>query len=344
MRFKKLITAVDAHTAGQPARIVTGGVPYIPGETMLEKRAWAQEHLDDLRALLCYEPRGHHFMAGTLFTEPVSPEADLGMLIIEVDGFLPMCGHGTIAACTVLVETGIVEAKEPVTQIVLDTAAGIIKAQVRVVNGEVQDVAFQNVPAFLLLRDAEVDVEGLGKVTLDVAWGGNFYAILPAEAVGVEIDPTRTREIIEKASKIRDAVNRQLEIKHPGNPAINVCTHVRFLAPSDDPGVTVQNTVFFSMEGLDRSPCGTGTSAEMAMHFARGELKLNEEFVAQSIIGSKFYGKLVAETKVADHPAVIPVIRGSAYVMGIQQFVLDPRDPWPRGFSVGPEEQWGPEF
>jgi len=344
MRFKRLITAVDAHTAGEPARIVIGGVPHIPGKTMFEKRAWAQQHLDDLRALLTFEPRGHHFMAGTIFTAPTSPEADLGMLIIEIDGFLPMCGHGTIAACTVLVETGMIEAREPVTPIVLDTALGIVKAEVRVENGEVQDVTFRNIPAFLLKRDQVVDVEELGKVQLDIAWGGNFYAILPAESVGLEIGPTHVREIVAKATRIRDAVNRQVEITHPANPAINICTHVRFTAPSDDPAVSMRNTVFYATEALDRSPCGTGTSAEMAMRYAKGELGLHEEFVAESIIGSRFYGKVVEETELGSYPAIIPTIRGSAYIMGIQQFVLDPRDPWPRGFLLGPEGEWGAKF
>jgi proline racemase len=344
MRFSKLITAVDAHTGGHPARIVTGGIPSIPGDTMLKKRSWAQAHLDDVRRLLCFEPRGHSLMAGTIFTPPVSPEADLGMLIIEVDGFLPMCGHGTIAACTVLVETGMLQAAEPVTEIALDTAAGLVTAEVSVRGGRVQDVTLRNVPSFLHSRDIEVDVTGMGKVTVDVAWGGNFYAILPAARVGLEIHPRMTGEIVARATKIRDAVNEQISVIHPDNPRIKVCTHVRFTAPSDDEEVSVKETVFFGTEGIDRSPCGTGTSAEMAARWAKGELDLNEEFVAESIVGSRFYGRLVQETKVGAYPAVVPTIRGSAYIMGIHQFVLDPRDPWPAGFHVGPEGKWGADF
>jgi len=344
MVFRRLITAVDAHTAGHPARVVTGGIPHIPGSTMLEKREWAKKHLDDVRALLCYEPRGHDLMAGTIFTAPVSAEADLGMLIIEVDGFLPMCGHGTIAACTVLVETGMIEAREPITEIVLDTAAGIVRTEVRVQDGEVQDVRLWNVPSFLYKRDVEIDVAGLGQVKLDIAWGGNFYAILPADSVGLEIGPTHVKDIIERATKIRDAVNEQIEVAHPQNPAINVCTHVRFTAPPDSPASTVKNAVFFGSEGIDRSPCGTGTSAEMAMRYAKGELGLGEEFVAESIIGSQFYGKVVEETTVGSYPAVIPTIRGTAYIIGINQFVLDRRDPWPRGFCIGEHGRWGADF
>jgi proline racemase len=344
MRFKRLITAVDSHTEGEPARVVIGGVPPIPGKTMVEKWLWAQKNLDDLRTMLMFEPRGSNIQSGSIITAPANPEADVGVLFIEVSGFLPMCGHMTIATCTVLVETGMVEAKEPVTPIVLDTPAGIVRAEVRVKDGEVQDVTFQNVPAFLYKRDVVVDVPDLGKVKLDIAWGGNFYAILPAERVGLELVPERAKEIVEKGSKIREAVFEQVQIEHPENPAINRCTHVRFIAPPVNPKATAKNAVLYGVEAIDRSPCGTGTSAEIATRYAKGELRLNEEFVSESIIGSLFYGKAIAETKVGSFPAVVPTIRGSAYIMGLQQFVLDPRDPWPRGFYLGPKSKWGAEF
>nr|MBC7243848.1 proline racemase family protein [Chloroflexota bacterium] len=344
MRFNRLITAVDSHTEGEPARVVIGGIPPIPGKTMVEKWLWAQKNLDDVRTMLMFEPRGSNIQSGSIITAPAHPEADVGVLFIEVSGFLPMCGHMTIATCTVLVETGMVEAKEPVTNIVLDTPAGLVRAKVRVANGQVQDVTFQNVPAFLYKRDVVVDVPELGKVRLDIAWGGNFYAILPAESVGLELVPERAKEIVDKGSKIREAVFDQVQIAHPENPAIDRCTHVRFVAPSTNPKATAKNAVLYGVEAIDRSPCGTGTSAEMAARYAKGELKLNEEFVSESIIGSLFYGKLIEETTVGSFPAVVPTIRGSAYISGLQQFVLDPRDPWPHGFYVGPKSKWGAEF
>jgi proline racemase len=344
MKVKRLITAVDSHTEGEPARVVTGGVPEVPGDTMREKWAWAQEHLDDLRTMLMFEPRGHGGMSGSIITAPASPEADVGVVFIEVSGFLPMCGHGTIATCTVLVETGIIPAEEPITEITLDTPAGLVEAQVSVRDGVAENVTIRNVPSFLYKSDVEVDVPDLGRVTLDIAWGGNFYAILPAESVGLEVKKDRARDVVEYGRKIREAVYEQVEVVHPENPAVNRCTHVRFLDSPDHPEATVKNAVFYSAEGIDRSPCGTGTSADMAMRYAKGELDLHEEFVSESIIGSLFYGELVEETQVGDYPAVVPTIRGSAYIMGLQKFVLDERDPWPHGFYLGPKSQWGADF
>ncbi len=344
MRFKRLVTAVDAHTEGMYARVVTGGVPAIPGNTMAEKWLWAQKNLDELRTMLMFEPRGNSFQSGSIITAPASPQADIGVLFIEVSGFLPMCGHMTIATSTVLVETGMVQVKEPSTKIVLDTPAGLVTAEVEVEDGIAKSVTFRNVPAFLYKRDLVVDVPTIGKLRLDIAWGGNFYAIVPAESVGLELIPQRSADIVAIGSKIREAVFEQVEVVHPLNPAINRCTHVRFVAPAQSPGVHMRNAVFFSAEAIDRSPCGTGTSAEVAMRYAKGELKLNQEFVSESIIGSRFTGKAVEETQVGELPAIYPTIRGSAYITGIQQFVLDPRDPYPRGFYLGPRSKWGTEF
>jgi proline racemase len=280
-------------------------------------------------------------MSGNIITEPASPEADVGIIFIEVSGFLPMCGHGTIAACTVLVETGIVEAREPVTEITLDTPAGLVKAKIRVEDGITKDVTIQNIPSFLLKSDVEVDVYTLGRVKLDIAWGGNFYAIVPAASVGLDLIPERAKDIVDYGTKIREAVYEQVEVVHPENPAINRCTHVRFISLPTNPKATAKNAVFYGDKGIDRSPCGTGTSAELAFRHAKGELKLNEEFVSESIIGTLFYGKLIEETKVGSLPAVVPTIRGSAYITGLQQFVLDPRDPWPGGFYLGAKSKWG---
>jgi len=344
MRFNRWISAVDAHTEGMYARVVTGGVPHIPSKTMVERWLWAQQNLDDLRTMLMFEPRGNSLQSGSIITAPASPEADMGVIFIEVSGFLPMCGHMTIATCTVLVETGMVKVTEPVTRIALDTPAGIVRAEVRVEDGVARDVTFRNIPAFVYKRDVVVDVLGLGRITLDIAWGGNFYAILPADRVGLELSGARARDIVDVGTRIREAVYEQVPVVHPENPAINRCTHVRFVAPPTNPQAHARNAVFFSAEAIDRSPCGTGTSAEIALRCARGELELNQEFVSESIIGSLFYGKAVEETQVGPFPAVVPTIRGSAYITGLQQFVLDPRDPWPKGFYLGPRSKWGTDF
>lgn len=344
MRFERMITAVDCHTEGEPARVVTGGVPHIPGETMFDKKLWAEEHLDELRTMLMFEPRGHSSMSGSIITTPCSPEADIGVLFIEVTGFLPMCGHASIATCTVLVETGIIEATEPITEMTIDTPAGIVKAEVAVEGGVAQNVTIRNVPSFLYKGDVEVEVPTLGRLALDIAWGGDFYAILPAASVGSMVDGEHVKQLIDYGTKIREAVFEQVEVAHPQNPAINICTQVRFTGPPRNPKAMSRNVVFYGVEGLDRSPCGTGTSAEMATLYARGQLGLGEEYVSESIVGSLFYGRLIKECEVGGYPAVIPAIRGSAYITGIQQFVLDPRDPWPRGFYLGPRSKWGTAF
>lgn len=343
MRFKRVISAVDSHTEGEPARVVTGGVPPIPGNTFQEKWLWARENLEDVRTMLMFEPRGGSHYSGSIITAPSTPGADFGIIFIEVSGFLPMCGHGTIATATVLVEMGMVEAREPVTELTLDTPAGLVKASVRVEDGVARDVTIQNVPSFVLHRDLTVDVPRLGKVTLDIAYGGNFYAIVPAEPLGLELIPECYRQVIDYGTLIRDAIYEQVEVQHPENPAINRCTHVRFVGRPHSPKANGRNSVLYSAEGIDRSPCGTGTSAEMALRYARGEQKLGEEFVSESIIGSTFYGRLIEETRVGPYPAVVPTIRGSAYITGLQQFVLDPRDPWPGGFTLGARSQWGTE-
>jgi proline racemase len=345
MNFKRMISAVDTHTEGEPARVVIGGVPIIPGATFQEKWRWAKENLDDLRKLLMFEPRGSNIMSGSLLTAPVTPGADFGVIYIEVSGFLPMCGHGTIAAATVLVETGMVPVAEPVTNLTLDTPAGLVRASVSVENGIAKDVTLQNIPSFLYKSDLEIHLPELGKIKVDIAYGGNFYAIISAESAGLKLEPSAAREIVRKGSLIREAIYDQgIEIVHPLNPEIRNCTHVRFISASPTPGVATRNAVLYSVEAVDRSPCGTGTSAEMAYRYGKGLQKLDEEFTFESIIGSKFYGRLVGETRVGELTAVIPTIRGSAYISGFQHFVLDPRDPWPAGFFMGESSRWGADF
>jgi proline racemase len=344
MRFNRLISAIDSHTEGEPTRVVIGGVPVIPGATFADKWAWAKANLDDLRKLLMFEPRGNSVMSGSIITAPCTPGADVGVIYIEVSGFLPMCGHGTIGTCTVLVEAGLVPVTEPVTHIVLDTPAGLVRAEVQVENGVAKSVTIQNVPSFLYMADLKVQVPELGEIVLDIAYGGNFYAIVPAASVGLDLVPGAAKEIVRKGSLIRDAISEQVEVQHPTIPAINRCSHVRFIAPSRTPNVTTRNAVLYSAEAIDRSPCGTGTSAEMAARFAKGLQRLGEAMVSESIIGSLFQGTLVETTQVGPFTAVIPTIRGRAFISGFQNIVLDSRDPFPRGFYLGESSQWGAEF
>jgi len=334
MKFKTLYTVVDAHTEGNPERVVISNIPAIPGETMLEKGIYMRKHMDNIRKVLTHEPRGHTNMYASLVIPPANPEADFGILFLEPGGYATMCGHGTISICTVLVEMGLVEAKEPITKITLDTPAGLVRAKVAVKDGSAESVTIKNVPSFLYKPDVTVDVPGIGKVTSDISYGGNFYAILPAEQVGLRVHTDDFRKLIDYGSRIWNAINEQVEIQHPIDAKINCLNYVQFFGAPLNPDADVKNAVVVPPSGMDRSPCGTGTSAKMATLFARGELGLHQEFVHESIIGTLYYGELVEEVKVGDFSAVVPTIRGSAYIWGINQLVVDPRDPFPHGFQI----------
>jgi proline racemase len=333
MRAAKVYSAVDSHTEGMPTRVITGGVGPLPGRSMAERRRYLMSERDDLRTLLMYEPRGHAAMSGAILQPPCRPDADAGVVFIEVSGCLPMCGHGTIGVATVLVETGMVEVKEPVTEIRLDTPAGLVQASVEVTDGRAAAVTIRNVPAYLHLRDARVTVPGLGQLSLDLAWGGNFYAVLPAVAVGLDVVQRSHDELIAAGLAVMGAVNEQLSFAHPEQPDISECHHVIFTAPGDDQ-VSARAATAIYPGWIDRSPCGTGTSARMAQLHARGELSLNQDFVHASLIGSVFTGRLVATTEVGSFAAVVPTVRGRAWVTGLASYMLDPDDPFPAGFLM----------
>jgi proline racemase len=333
MRAAKVFTAVDSHTEGMPTRVITGGVGVLPGRSMAERRRYLMTERDDLRRLLMYEPRGHAAMSGAILQPPCRPDADAGVVFIEVSGCLPMCGHGTIGVATVLVETGMVEVKEPVTEIRLDTPAGLVQAGVEVSDGRALAVTIRNVPAYLHLRDAQVAVPGLGELSLDVAWGGNFYAIMPAAAVGLDVRPRSHDDLVAAGLSVMAAVNEQLSFAHPEQPDIDECHHVIFTAPGDGE-VSARGATAIHPGWIDRSPCGTGTSARMAQLHARGELGLNEDFGHASLIGSVFTGRLVAEAEVGGFPAVVPTVRGRAWITGLASYMLDPDDPFPAGFLI----------
>ena len=345
MRFDRLFTVVDAHTEGNPERVVIGGIPPIPGATVLEKVKYVQDHMDYLRTFLVNEPRGHANMYAALVIPPTDARADFGILYLEPGGYATMCGHGTIAICTVLVEMGIVEAQEPTTEITLDTPAGLVEARVAVARGSVQSVTIRNVPSFLYRQDVAVEVPGMGQITVDISYGGNFLAILPAARVGLAVKPEQYKELVDDGTRIWKAVNEQVQVCHPLQPKINCVNYVEFYGPPDDPRATLKNAVVVPPSGMDRSPCGTGTSAKMAALYGRGELRLHQPFVYESIIGSLYYGELLEETKVGNYPAVVPTIRGSAYITGIHQLVLDPRDPLPAGFAMNKQDKlYGVDF
>ena len=333
MRSKLVLHAVDSHTEGMPTRVITGGVGVIPGATMSERRRYFMEHLDHLRTLLMYEPRGHAAMSGAILQPPTRPDADYGVLFIEVSGCLPMCGHGTIGVATVLVETGMVPVTEPVTEIRLDTPAGLVTAQVAVHDGAATAVTLHMVPSFSVGLDRKALLSDGRTVTYDLAYGGNFYAILPLEEFDLPFDRARKDDILAAGLELMAAINAEEEPVHPLDPTVRGCHHVQLLAP----GSTAEHSrhaMAIHPGWFDRSPCGTGTSARMAQLHARGELKVGAEFVNESFIGTRFTGRLLGETPVGELPGVLPSITGRAWITGTAQYLLDPTDPFPAGFLL----------
>lgn len=333
MRTTHVYHAVDSHTEGMPTRVITGGVPPIPGATMAEKRLWFMEHRDGLRRLLMREPRGHGAMSGVILQPPTRADADWGVLYIEVSGLLPMCGHGTIGTATVLVETGMVDVVEPVTTIRLDTPAGLVIAEVAVRDGHAESVTLRNVPSFLLRQDAVAEVPDLGAVRYDLGFGGNFYAIVELDELGLPFERQARDRLLAAGLAIMDAINTADEPVHPEREDIRGVHHVYLAAPGSD-AVHSRHAMAIHPGWFDRSPCGTGTSARMAQLHARGELALDIDFLNESFIGSRFTGRLVGTTTVGDHEAVLPTITGRAWVTGTAQYMLDPTDPYPEGFEL----------
>ncbi len=333
MRTNRVFHAVDSHTEGMPTRVITGGVGTIPGKTMAERRLWFMEHSDWIRTLLMTEPRGHASMSGAILQPPTRPDADYGVLYIEVSGLLPMCGHGTIGVATVLVETGMVEVVEPITTVRLDTPAGLVIAEVAVKDGQAESVTIRNVPSYVDRLDARVEVPGYGSVSYDLAFGGNFYAIVSLADLDLPFDRKRKDELLGAGLAIMDAINADAEPVHAERDDIRGCHHV-YLKADGSTAEHSRHAMAIYPGWFDRSPCGTGTSARMAQLHARGQLALNTDFINESYIGSRFVGRLVEETTVGGKPAVVPTVTGSAWITGTAQYFLDPSDPFPEGFLL----------
>lgn len=335
MKAQRVFTTIDTHTGGNPTRTLISGLPKLAGETMSEKMLHMKKEYDWIRKLLMNEPRGHDVMSGALLTDPCLPEADIGVIYIETGGYLPMCGHDTIGVCTALVESGLIPIQEPVTSLKLDTPAGLVEVDISIENGKAKEVSFCNIPAFLL-KSVSVDVEGIGRVNADIAYGGNFYAIIDAKSVGLELIPENASNIIDKAITIRNTINKNTDIVHPQYPFIRGLTHVEFFTEPTHENADVKNTVVVPPGGIDRSPCGTGTSAKLAVLFANQEILIGEEFVHESIVGSLFRGRVLETTDVKGVQAVVTEIAGSAWLMGMHRFFYHEEDPLKEGFLLIP--------
>lgn len=335
MKFQQLFTTIDTHTGGNPTRTILSGMPELQGSTMSEKMLDMEKHYDWIRKFLMNEPRGHDVMSGAIKVPPCHPEADVGVIYIETGGYLPMCGHDTIGFCTALIEAGLVDVTEPYTNLNIDTPAGLVKTKIKVEDGKAKEVTFANVPSFLL-KSVTVDVDGIGQVNCDIAYGGNFYGIVDARELGLELTPDNASTIIEQGIAIRNAINAEVDVVHPEFPFINGLTHMEFFTDPTHPDADLKNTVVVPPGGIDRSPCGTGTSAKLATLHQHGELTVDEKFVYESIVGTLFKARILELTTVENLDAVIPEVTGSAWVMGMHRFFYNENDPLKEGFLLIP--------
>ena len=351
MNFHHKVTAIDLHACGEPGRVITGGVGDVPGKTMFEKKTYLETHMDDLRLRMLREPRGYPASNCNLLLPPTIPGCDAGFVIMEQVEYPPMSGTNTICVVTALLETGIVPCTNGMQHLKLDTPAGLVEVDAHVHDGKVLSVTFRNVACFATHLDRQIEVRGLGKMVVDVGYGGMFYVIVDATTLGLHVTPDEAHDLVRIGEMIKAAANEQLRVIHPENPAIRGITIAQISAPSTEPGISRRNAVIVSTGKLDwerpaswtgtldRSPCGTGTCARMATLYAKGELALGEDFVHQGILGTTFTGRLVERTTVGCYEGAIPTIRGRAWITGFADYVVDASDPFPNGYTV--QDIWG---
>ncbi len=334
MHFSRLYTTVDTHTAGEPLRVVTAGVPRIPGGTILEKRRYAAQHLDHVRRALMWEPRGHADMYGAYLTEPVTKEADLGVIFMHNEGYSDMCGHGVIALASVVVAQGLVPLTTPETRVGIDAPAGFIEAFVAWDGVRVGGVRFRNVPSFLYRRDVGVTTPSFGRVTVDIAFGGAFYAYLSGAQAGLAVAPENLRALVQLGDEVKRAVAATTEIQHPLVPELNALYGTIIDGPPQHEGSSQANVCVFADREVDRSPTGTGTAGRVAQLYARGQLGEDDVLVNESVIGTVFTGRVAGHVKVGEYDAVVPEVGGRAAITGFNQWVIDPDDPIGEGFLL----------
>lgn len=326
-------SCIDAHTCGNPVRVVTGGGPFLKGSCMSERRQHFLADYDWIRTGLMFEPRGHDMMSGSILYPPTREDTDVGILFIETSGCLPMCGHGTIGTVTVAVEHGLIRPKTP-GKLRLEVPAGIVEAHYTMNGNDVESVRLVNVPAYLAATDITVDCPDLGPLTVDVAYGGNFYAIIDVQENYKGLGQVSAGDIVRLSPILRRRINEGHTFIHPEDSTIRGLTHIQWTGPPQHPDATARNAVFYGDKAIDRSPCGTGTCARMAQWAAKGKLREGEVFVHESIIGSMFKGRIEGRAHVGDKKAIIPSIEGWARVTGFNTIFIDERDPYAHGFQV----------
>ncbi|MER8730776.1 4-hydroxyproline epimerase [Mesorhizobium sp. M1227] len=330
---KNSFFCIDGHTCGNPVRLVAGGGPLLKGSTMMERRAHFLAEYDWIRTGLMFEPRGHDVMSGSILYPPTREDCDIAILFIETSGCLPMCGHGTIGTVTFAVEHGLIKPKTPGV-LRLDTPAGVVVAEYSQVGDYVEEVRITNVPSFLYAEALTVECPGLGEISVDVAYGGNFYAIVEPQKTYRDMADHSAGELIAWSPVMRQRLNEKYSFVHPENPGIDKLSHILWTGAPTNPQADARNAVFYGDKAIDRSPCGTGTSARMAQLHAKGKLGVGDDFVHESIIGSLFKGRVEKEVTVAGKPAIIPSIGGWARMTGLNTIFIDDRDPFAHGFVV----------
>ena len=328
------IKTIDAHTGGEPLRIIIDGYPDLVGQTLLEKRTYAQKNHDNFRKAFLWEPRGHADMYGAIIVEPDTSGADFGVIFIHNEGYSTGCGHAVIALTKVIVETGLIPMMEPETEVKMDTPSGFIQSFAQVKNDEVTGVRFQNVPSFVQALDAEVDVQGFGKIKYDLAFGGAFYAFVDVSEVGLDCTEEYHNALVDVGKKIKQAVMDKVSMAHPTEPDMNFLYGTIFTGSAKDPNHHSRNVCIFADGQVDRSSTGTGVSARAAIHYARGEIKIGESITIESIIGSTFTVKVAESSSLGPYDAVIPEVGGNAHITGKNTFWIDPDDPLKGGFIL----------
>lgn len=334
MKWEKTVTVIGCHVGGEENNVITGGVLPPPGKTMFDKKVYLETKGDDLRKWLLFEPRGKSTLCVNLVVPSTRPDCDVGFIIMESADYPPMSGSNTICTTTVLLETGMLPMVEPVTVLNLDTPAGPVRVEAACENGKVKRVKFANVPCFATHLDTTIEVAGMGSVKIDVAYGGAFFAIVDAPSLGFQVKPHEARDLVAVGNKIKAAAAEQLPIVHPENPGIHTVTFTEWTTPFEGPGTRSRNAVIVTPGRIDRSPCGTGTSARLAVLHAKGLIKNGQGFVHESIIGSEFDSAIVSETTVGSYKAIVPTIAGQAWVTGIFQHGFDPTDPFRGGYTL----------
>jgi len=333
MHLGKFMQAIDTHTMGEPTRIIIAGLPSLKGVSVMEKKQDLESRYDWIRQVQILEPRGHSDMFGAFLLESSHPEAEFGVIFSDSGGYLNMCGHGIIGVSTMLVEMGYVPKVEPYTMLTLEAPAGLIKVKVAVAQDRVKSVTLTNVPAFVFKRDCKVNLPGVGDVTFDIAFGGSFFALVNAEQLKLKVRREDLPVLVPMALKLRDIINSAIPVQHPLLPINSVDLVEIYEAPAA-PGANPRNVVIFGQGNVDRSPCGTGTCAKLALMYENGEIGLNQPYVYESIVGTTFTGEILEETTVKDKKAIIPQITGSAYITGLNQILIDDQDPFKHGFKL----------